>query len=151
MNLDSGELFGTSLNHPKMLALLTLIAAATSYVITVTIVIGKLGLGEGALGWTLLAAVPFAILAALSIGFRKRRKEGWIVLCGTFLCAVLGFHGIYEGFFSPHPHDPRIVIFRPLAQIGLVIVVGLVSGVTCLLSRKSRQRKMEPKTTRANA
>ena len=116
--------------------LLTLIAAVASYVVSVAVVISKLGIGEGAIAWIAIAATPFVMLAGLAAAFRKRRFEGWLVLAGTIICSVVGFHGIYAAFYSDRPHDPWIVMFRPVAQVGVVLVTAILATITHFVRKK---------------
>ena len=127
-----------------MPTLLTLITCFVGYLSAVVIVMSKLGVGQGIFGWLLLSAVPYAILLLLAAAFRKRRKEGWFILVGTVVCVVIGVHGISAAFYSDRPHDPWIVMFRPIAQAGLAVVVALIAGLSYLVSRKSHQEEKQP-------
>ena len=127
-----------------MTALLTLVAAIASYAVSVAIVIGKLGMGEGAVGWIILAMAPFAMVCVLAAIFRKRQAESWLIFAGTLVCALVGFHGIYAAFYSDRPHDPWIVMFRPLFQVGVVLVVALVTTAVYFLRKKTPNQVPEP-------
>jgi len=127
-----------------MPALLTLIASVASYAVTVFVVISKLGMGEGAMSWIALSAAPFAMLGALAAVFRKRKMEGWLILVGTVICSIVGFQGIYAAFYSERPHDPSIVMFRPIAQIGLVLLTALVATITYFVRKKKPNQVPEP-------
>ena len=120
-----------------MPVLLTLTAAAASYFISVSIVIKELGVGEGAIGWIFLSAIPFAMLCGLAAMFRKRKTEGWLILVGTVICSIAGFQGIYAAFYSNRPHDPWIVIFRPVAQVCLVLLTAVIATTLYFVKMKT--------------
>ena len=127
-----------------MTALLTLIAAIASYAVSVAIVIGKLGMGEGAVGWILLAAAPFAMICVLAAVFRNRRSASWLIFVGTLVCAIDGVQGIYAAFYSDRPHDPWIVMFRPIFQVGVVGVVALIATAIYFIRKKTPNQMPEP-------
>ena len=130
-----------------MIALLTLIAAIACYMVSLSIVMTKLGMGEGAIGWSLLAAVPYAMFGFLAAVFRKRRTESWFIFAGTIVCALVGLQSIYAAFYSDRPNDPWIVMLRPLFQVGVVVAVALVT--TAISFTRKKAPNQSPQTTRA--
>jgi Na+/proline symporter len=118
-----------------MSLLLTLLVSVISYATCVFFVLSKLGVAGGSVAWALLSAAPFGVFVLLGVALRKRRKEGWFAFGGTTLCAAMGFHGIYAAFLSDRPHDPWIVMYRPVSQLGLAIIVSLIVGVSYFVSR----------------
>lgn len=124
--------------------LLTLIAAVASYVVSASMVISKLGMGEGAIAWIAISATPFVMLGGLAAMFRKRMLEGWLVLAGTIICSAVGFQGIYAAFYSDRPHDPWIVMFRPVAQVGVVLVTAIAATIIYFVRKKRPNQSPEP-------
>ena len=122
--------------------IISLLIAAFIPTLAIALLVEKIGSGSTAI--FLVGAflyLPFFLGALLAVAARKKRWLSWLILLTLLLISCDEIIGIYGAFFRTPARGASDLIYRPLPQILVIVVVAIVFGGMVFLGRKMNLSK----------